>query len=113
MRSNIISAFHHLRMAKEHFQDLQREMPDTLGSRMGKKYEGKIDWIYQDFITIPLFPNEVREGIRNEWKSDVFAVPAINEKVTLLDPEFREMLESVIAENLAGEDILLLDKIDK
>jgi len=110
MRSNIISAFHHLRMAKEHLQDLQREMPDSLGSRMGKKYENKIDWIYQDFITIPLFPNEVKDGIRNEWNSDVFAVPAINKKIALLDPSFREILESIIDAKLAGEEITFLDE---
>jgi len=110
MKSNIISAIHHLRMAKEHFQDLQREMPDSLGEKMGKKYESKVDWIYTDFITNHLFPKEVREGCRNEWESDVFAVPAITDKIALLDPNFRDLLESVIDAKLAGEEISIIDK---
>jgi hypothetical protein len=92
MKSNIISAIHHLRIAKEYFQDLQREMKGGYGQIIGKKYENKIDWIYNDFITIPQFPDAVRQGVRNEWNSDVFTVPAIAEKISLLPPEKREMI---------------------
>lgn len=109
MRSNIVSAIHHLRLAKEHYQDLQREMPNSLGEKLGKRYEAKIDWIYTDFITNPNFPKEVREGCRKEWNSDVFAVPAIAEKIALLQPEFRELLESVIDAKLNGEEVRIED----
>lgn len=109
MQSNIISAIHHLKMAKEHFQDLQREMPNSFGEKIGKKYEQKVDWIYTDFISCHLFPKEVREGCRKEWKSDVFAIPAIAEKIALLQPEFRELIESVIDAKLNGEEILIQD----
>ena len=113
MKSNIISAIHHLRMAKEHLQDLQREMPNSFGEKIGKKYEAKVDWIYTDFISCHLFPDAVRDGCRKEWESDVFAVPAINEKVALLTPEKRDLIENIIDAMLKGEDVTVLDEIEK
>lgn len=110
MKSNIISAIHHLRMSKEHWQDLQREMPNSLGEKLGKKYEAKIDWIYTDFISCHLFPSAVRDGCRKEWNSDVFAVPAIVDKVALLAPDKRELVESIIDAMLSGEEITLVDE---
>lgn len=110
MQSNIISAIHHLRIAKEHWQDLQREQPNTIGEKLGKRYEAKIDWIYTDFISCTAFTNVIREGCRKEWNSDVFAVPAINEKISLLAPNKRELIESIIDAMLEGEEITLVDK---
>jgi hypothetical protein len=109
MKSNIVLGLHYLRMAKECFADLQRENRNSILENIGKKYEGKVDWIYTDFISCHLFPNEVREGCRKEWESDVFAVPAIAEKIALLQPEFRELLESVIDAKLNGEEVRIED----
>ena len=109
MQNNIVLGLHYLRMAKECFADLQREKKDSLLETMGKRYESKIDWIYNDFISCRHFTPEIREGCRREWGSDVFAVPAIQEKIVLLDPDFRELIESVIDAKLNGEEILIQD----
>jgi hypothetical protein len=100
MRSNIISAIHKLKEAKEHFQDFQREHPNSKGEKLAGKYVSKIDWIYTDLVTFPLFPAPVIEGVRKEWQSDSFQISAIAEKAALLMPEQRELIEGVIDDYL-------------
>ena len=107
--ANIIGAIQNLRMAKDQFEDFIRQYPDSAGSRLFKHYIGKIDWIFSDIVTIPSITDEVRAGIRKEIVSDVFAVPAILEKVALLSPEQREMIEDTIDAMLAGEEIKIVD----
>lgn len=43
-RSNIISAFHHLKVAREYWEDLKREMPSTDAEKLANRYIKKIDW---------------------------------------------------------------------
>lgn len=107
--SNIISAIHHLKMAQEHYEDFVREYPDSAGSRLFKSYISKIKWISTDILSHPHVSEEVRIGIKKELASDVFAVPAINEKVALLNPDQREMIEETIDAMLAGEEIKIVD----
>ena len=107
--ANIIGAIQNLRMAKDQFEDFQRQYPDSAGARLFKKYIDKINWIFGDIVTIPSITDEVRAGIRKEIVSDVFAVPAILEKVALLSPEQREIIEDTIDAMLAGEDIKIVD----
>lgn len=103
--SDIISAIHCMKQAHEHFQSFAREYPGTKGERLMNNYSGKLEWFAKDLITHPSLPEGVREGIRKEWQSDVFAVPAINEKISLLNPAQREMVEAVIDALLKGEQI--------
>jgi len=110
MQNNIVLGLHYLRMAKECFADLQREKSGTLLETMGKRYENKIDWIYNDFISCRHFTTDIRNSCRKEWESDVFAVPAIAEKIALLDPDFRELIESVIDAKLNGEEIRIEER---
>jgi hypothetical protein len=107
--SNIISAIHSLKMAQEHFADFKREHPSSEGARLFNNYAKKIDWILLDFLTHPYLGDEVREGVKKEINSDVFAVPAITEKVSLLNPAQREMIESLIDAALAGEEFKIID----
>jgi hypothetical protein len=51
-------------------------------------------------ITHPQLPDVVREGIKREINSDIFAIPAIHEKIALLNPKHREVLEEFIDELL-------------
>lgn len=104
-KSNIISGFHHLKMAKEHFMDFGREVKSEIGVKMANSFVKKIDAIYLAFITIIWFTDKVRDACRKEWNSDVFAVPAIAEKVALLTPEQRDMVETIIDELLKGKEI--------
>lgn len=107
--ANIISAVHCLAQAKAHFESFCREHPATKGERLFSGYGKKIEWIYKDIQTIPVLPDTVRQGIKAEWESDVFSVPAIAEKSALLNPEQREMVELMIDAMLAGEEVQIVD----
>ena len=107
--ANIISAIQHLKMAKEHYEDFIREYPESSGARLFLSHVNKINWIFRDTITHPHVTQEVRDGIKKEILSDVFAVPAINEKVALLSPEQREMIEETIDAMLSGQEIKIVD----
>ena len=107
--SNIVSGIHSLKMAQEFFLDFTREFPDSSGSKLFDKYNKRIDWILNDLITHTSLPEDVREGIKEELKSDVFTVPAILEKVSLLRPEQRETIETLIDAALNGEEFRIVD----
>lgn len=110
MASNIVSAVHNLRMAKEQFADFQREHPASKGAKLFRKCEDKVDWVVKDILTNPFLPEEVVQGIKQEWESDVFAIPAIHEKISLLPPDKRELIETLIDAMLAGEEVLFEQK---
>lgn len=107
--SNIISGIHCLAQAFEHFASFRREHPQSAGDKLFKNYNGKLEWIANDLMTHPFLPQAVRDGIKKEWNSDVFAVPAIAERAALLNPEQRELVETVIEAMLNGEEIKVTD----
>ena len=109
MSANIIGAIQNLKMAKEQFLDFCRQFPNSQGEKLFKTYVSKIDWVFKDIITHPFLTNEVRVGIKKEIESDVFAVPAILEKIALLKPEQREIIEDVIDAYISGETIKIVD----
>ena len=103
--SNIVSAIHSLKMADDHFNSFQLEHKGSAGDRLFKTYREKINFIFWDLVCHPFLPESVRQGIKNEINSDVFAVPALQEKIPLLPPEQREMVELIIDRLLAGEEL--------
>ena len=105
--SNIISAIQSLKASKEYFDDFIREHKDSNGARMFKEFTKRIDWMANQLITHPFLPESVRVGIRKEWNSDVFAVPAITEKIAMLTPEQRNAVECVIEECLKGQSLTI------
>ena len=109
MSANIIGAIQNLKMAQEQFLDFCRQFPNSQGERLFKTYVSKIDWVFKDIITHPFLTNEVRVGIKKEIESDVFAVPAILEKIALLKPEQREIIEDIIDAYISGETIKIVD----
>ena len=110
MKSNVILSIQSLRMAEEFMQDFIREFPNSRGAHIFKGYSKRINWILTDIVTYPFFGDEVRDGMRKEMSSDVLTVPAIYEKIPLLNPEQRDALESVIDSVLAGETIEIIQK---
>jgi hypothetical protein len=111
--ANVVSAIQHLKMAKEHYLDFIRQYPGSSGSNLFSSHVNKINWIFRDTITHPHISETVRIGIRKEIESDVFAVPAINEKVALLSPEQRDIIEETIDAMLSGEDVKIVDIDEK
>lgn len=107
--ANIINAIQNLKMAQEQFEDFRRQFPDTKGEKLFKLYSEKINWMFKDIITHPFITEEVRNGIKKEIDSDVFAVPAIVEKIALLTPEQREIIEDVIDAYVSGETVKIVD----
>lgn len=103
--SDIVSGLQALKRAHDHWNSFVREKPGSLAERMFTMYLRKISWIVYDLLTCPHFPDAVRNGIRKEWTSDGFAVPAIADKIALLAPDQRDAVENVIDLLLSGEKL--------
>lgn len=111
--SNIVCGIQNLKMAVEYFEDFQRQHSGSKGANLFKDYCRRVNWILNDLVTHPFLPDVVREGIKQEINSDIFAVPAITEKIALLSPEKREILEQVIETLLSGAELILEDKTNE
>lgn len=107
--SDIISGIHCIKQAHEHFKSFTREHPGTKGAKLMDGYCNRLAWFPNDLITHPALPESVREGIKQEWNSDVFALPALFEKIPLLNPEQRELVEKMVDAMLQGEEITVAD----
>jgi len=105
MRSSIVQAIQHIKLSREFMSDFIREAPNTRGAVVFSGYHTKLQWILRDILTYPHFPDDVRLGIKHEIESDAFAVEAIHDKIPLLNPEQREMLEGLVEDMLAGKTI--------
>lgn len=110
--ANIINAIQNLKMAQEQFEDFCRQYPDSAGEKLFKRCSNRVNGIFTEILSNPYLTSEVRDGIRSEIKSDVFAVPAILEKVALLSPEQRDMIELTIDAMLEGQEVVIMDKKD-
>ena len=107
--ANIINAIQNLRMAQDQFEDFCRQYPNSKGERVFKDYSKRISWMFKDLLTHPFITEEVREGIKKEIDSDVWGVSAIIEKVALLTPEYRDLIEEMIDGIIRGEEIKIID----
>lgn len=105
MRSSIVQSIQHLKQSDEFMKDFIRQAPNTRGAAIFEGYSRKLKWILRDIITFPHFPDEVRQGIKCEIESDAFTVEAIHDKIPLLNPEQRGMLEELVEDMLAGKTI--------
>ena len=112
MRSSgtFVEVIHHLKIAKEFLESFIRDKPGTVGERMARRYVAKINWMYNDLITFPNFPDIVRQGIREEWEADPFLSMAITEKLAILNPAQRTAIENIIDEVLKGQEIIVESK---
>jgi hypothetical protein len=105
MRSSVVQGIQHLKQADEFINDFIRQAPNTRGAVIFSMYSKKIRWILTDILTFPYFTDEVRAGIKTEIESDAFAVEAIHDKIPLLNPEQRAMLEQLVKDMVAGKTI--------
>jgi hypothetical protein len=93
--------------------DFIRQAPMSRGGLIFLNYSRKVRWILKDILTYPHFNDEVRVGVKTEIESDAFSVPAISEKIPLLNPEQRQMLEDLIEDILAGKTITISIKTNE
>jgi hypothetical protein len=105
MRSSVVQAIQHVKIADEFINDFIRSAPTTRGAIIFGQYSRKLRWILNDIITYPHFDDDVRKGIKVEIESDCFAVEAIHDKIPLLNPEQRAMMEGLVEDMLAGKTI--------
>ncbi len=113
MRSSIVQAIQHLKQSDEFMNDFVRQAPNTRGAVIFSDYSRKLKWILRDILTFPYFTDEVRLGIRTEIESDAFAVEAIHDKIPLLNPEQRAMLEELVEDMVAGKTITISIKTNE
>ena len=106
--SQLIDFVRHLKCAYEYMHGFTRDRPGTNAERLGKLYAGKIEWIFKDLISNPLFPEQIRFGLRKEWESDSFTIDAVVEKIALLLPDQRESIETILDCIIKGEKIKIL-----
>lgn len=105
MRSSVVQAIQHVKIADEFMNDFIRTAPTTRGAVIFGQYSRKLRWILNDIITYPHFDDDVRKGIKVEIESDAFSVGAIKDLIPLLNPEQREMIEALIEDILKGKTI--------
>lgn len=105
MGSSVVSFIHHLKLADEYAKDFVRSAPNTRGSIIFDNYSKRIAWIFRDVVTYPHFGDEVREGMRKEIASDAFSYDSLTEKIALMNPEQREMLEGLLTDILKGKTV--------
>lgn len=103
--SDIVSGIQSIRRAYDHWQSFVRERPGSLAERMFGGYCKRLEWIANDLLSCPHFPDIVRDGIRKEWNSDNFSIPAISEKVALLPVDQRAIVEDVIDQLISGKEL--------
>jgi hypothetical protein len=113
MRSSIVQSIQHLKLADEFMNDFIRQAPMSRGGLIFLNYSRKVRWILTDILTYPHFNDEVRVGVKTEIESDAFSVPAISEKIPLLNPEQRAMLEDLLEDMLAGKTITISIKTNE
>jgi len=105
--ADFVAGIQNLRRAYDYWQSFIRDRPGTRGDKLFSQYCKKMEWIVQDLASNPLFPDIVRDNIRKEWNADQFTHPAIVDKIALLSPEQRIIIESVIDTILKGETLQL------
>lgn len=102
-----MSTIQHIRLAIEFAQDVQRN-PNSRAAKSFAIYENRLQWILKDFKTNPLFPEEVRNGIEQEYKSDIFSLEGLKEKIPLIPAQHREDVEVLIDAILQGKQIKVI-----
>lgn len=105
MVSNFITSIHHLRITAEYMDDIVRQAPGSRAAVMFEGYSKKIKWILRDIYTHPHFTDPIRDGIKKEIESDPLTYRAIMERISLLAPQQRDLLEFVIDDLLTGKQI--------
>lgn len=109
MSNSMVAFIQHLKIADEYLKDYIRANPESLGEKIFSDYSRRINFILKDMLTNTKFPDIVRDGLRKEINSDVLAIPEIENKISLLSPEKRELIESVLDAMLSGEEIIVTD----
>jgi hypothetical protein len=105
MASEVIKFLHHLQRGKLNLEVFLIGCKNDRAKRKFSQYINKIDWIIKDLKTEPGITRELSDAIDLEFNSDVFLIDAVNEKLLLLTPYERDILENILDEIIKGEQI--------
>jgi hypothetical protein len=100
---------HHLAIAKHFFDDYSRENSGSYAGKQIAMYSRKCDWIAKDLALHPWLTTEIQEKIKREFRSDVFELLDIQQKIHLLTPDQRTLIATLVDGLLAGEEIVFTD----
>ena len=103
--TSLVAFLHNVKKAKEFAEDFNRAIKKPIL----KNYINRLDYILNDFKSSILFPDDVRNAVRDEIESDVLVVDAIVDRIRLLNPPQREVIELIMDKIIAGEEILFVD----
>lgn len=98
--TSLVSFIHRIKQAIEFADDFHRQTK----SKALKRYSDRLKWCLMDLQT-SFQDQEIRDALRNEISSDSFAADAIAEKVKLLNPNQREVVEMIVDAYISGEEI--------
>lgn len=115
MAQEILKFIHNLNKAKLNLEVFLLGDVNDRAKRKFSQYVKKIDFIITDLKTEPAVSQELREAIDLEYKSDAYCVEAIMEKVLMLTPDERDILENIVDAVIKGEEINIVydDKTKK
>lgn len=102
--TSLVAFLHHIKIAKEFGEDFNR----ALSKPILRNYITRLDYILNDFQASIHFPDDVRQAIREELQSDVMIVEAISDRIRLLNPAQREVVEMLIDMIIKGEEVMFV-----
>lgn len=104
--ASVLKFFTHLQLCKLYAHSIIKDNPNTIFAKIFKHIMPKLDWIYNAVITHNLVYQHIPQTIdliREQWQSDVVLELGLNEKITLLSEQQKELLEPVLDCILQGE----------
>lgn len=105
--SSFRKAFYHLKMAETYFDDEARERAMKLSGDVSKKYNGKLRWIFNDFITDIRLPKSAQEEFKKDLDGDIMFFDSISRKSLQLSEKQRAVVETIIDCVLKGEKVVV------
>jgi hypothetical protein len=105
----LANSLFHLKVAEQYMTSFVADNPGTYGASLLKQYAARVGWILRDVVTNPKLPDEARNGLKNDLKSDLLVIPAIAEKIALLTEDNREAVEMLVDMLVRGEKLTVVE----
>lgn len=110
MSTSIVHFLTNIRKAIAYAEDVNRKSK----AKILNKYITRLEWILTDFKTTPSFRDkqDLITALTDELKSDPLLTDAIMDKVQLLHPHHREVLEDLIDTMIKGEPLEFYQEVE-
>ena len=103
--NSLRKAFYHLKMSKEYFEDVAREVPNTLAGKLSEVYRKRLKWIELDFKANPTLPRFAANDFKRDLSGDIMFHESISSKCLQLSESQKEGVENLIDSLLKGEKL--------